>query len=108
MRDRLEPSQKSSQPQIHEKRDVAECKKTNPENKDNYSSVSCSVMYDSLQPHHLSAEFSRQEYWRGLPFPSPGDLPSPGIEPGSPALQADSLLSELPRKLWVKTIINGV
>ena len=37
-----------------------------------------------------------QEYWRGLPFPSPGDLPNPGIEPGSPTLQADSLLSEPP------------
>ena len=42
----------------------------------------------------LSLEFSRQEYWSGLPFPSPGDLPNPGIEPGSPALQADSLPSE--------------
>ena len=39
--------------------------------------------------------FSRQEYWSGLPFPSPGDLPDPGIEPGSPALQADALPSEL-------------
>ena len=39
--------------------------------------------------------FSRQEYWSGLPFPSPGDLPDPGMEPGSRALQADSLLSEL-------------
>ena len=38
--------------------------------------------------------FSRQEYWSGLPFPSPGDLPDPGIEPGSPALQADTLTSE--------------
>ena len=38
--------------------------------------------------------FSRQEYWSGLPFPSPGDLPNPGIEPGSPALQADALPSE--------------
>ena len=36
--------------------------------------------------------FPRQEYWGGLPFPSPGDLPNPGIEPESPALQADSLL----------------
>ena len=35
-------------------------------------------------------EFSRQEYWSGLPFPSPGDLPDPGIEPGSPSLQVDS------------------
>ena len=38
-----------------------------------------------------SMEFSRQEYWSGLPFPSPGDLPNSGIEPGSPALQADTL-----------------
>ena len=41
--------------------------------------------------------FSGQEYWGGLPFPSPEDLPDPGIEPGSPASQADSLLPELPR-----------
>ena len=39
----------------------------------------------------LSKEFSRQEYWSGLPFPSLGDLPDPGIEPRSPALQADDL-----------------
>ena len=39
--------------------------------------------------------FSRQEYWSGLPFPSPGDLPDPGIEPGSPALWADPLPTEL-------------
>ena len=42
--------------------------------------------------------FSRQEYWSGLQFPSPGDLPDPGIEPGSPTLQADSLPSEPPGK----------
>ena len=48
----------------------------------------------------LSMGFSRQEYWSGLPFPSPGDLPDPGIQPGSPALQADSLPSELPGKPW--------
>ena len=41
-------------------------------------------------------EFSRQEYWSGLSFPSPRDLPNPGIEPGSPALQADALPSEPP------------
>ena len=41
-----------------------------------------------------SMGFSRQQYWSGLPFPSPGDLPDPGIEPGSPALQADALTSE--------------
>ena len=42
--------------------------------------------------------FSKQEYWIGLPFPSPGDLPDPGIEPRSPALQADALPSEPPGK----------
>ena len=41
---------------------------------------------------------SRQKYWSGLPFPSPGDLPDPGIEPGSPALQADTLTSQPPGK----------
>ena len=43
----------------------------------------------------LSKRFSRQEYWSGLLFPFPGDLPDPGIEPWSPALQADSLPTEL-------------
>ena len=46
----------------------------------------------------LSMEFSRQEYWSGLPFPSPGDLSEPGIEPGSLALQVDSSPSEPPGK----------
>ena len=45
-----------------------------------------------------SMGFSRQEYWSGLPFHFPGDLPDPGTEPGSPALQADSLPNELPGK----------
>ena len=43
----------------------------------------------------LSMGLSRQEYWSGLPFSSPGDLPNPQIEPGSPALQAESLTTEL-------------
>ena len=65
-------------------------------------------MSDSLQLHvahqaPLSMEFSRQEYWSGLPFPTPGDLPDPGIEPGSPALQADSLLSEPP---WWESMVG--
>ena len=47
---------------------------------------------------HLSMGFSRQVYWSGLPFPSPEDLPDPGIELSSPALQADSLLTELKSK----------
>ena len=64
-----------------------------------------SVMSDSLWPpwivacqSPLSMGFSRQEYWSRLPYPSPGDLPNPRIEPRSPALQADSLLFELPGK----------
>ena len=52
------------------------------------------VAYQALP----SMGFSRQEYWSGLPFPSPGDLPNTGIEPGSPAFQADALTSEPPGK----------
>ena len=65
------------------------CKK--PEARQYY--VSHSVVSVSLRPHGLSMEFSRQEYWSGLAFSSPGDLPDPGIEPRSPVLQADSLPS---------------
>ena len=53
----------------------------------------------------LSMEFSRQEYWSGLPFPSPGHLPSPEIEPRSPTLQSDSLWSE-PLLIEVKIVGN--
>ena len=67
-------------------------------------------MSDSLRPHGLtvacqaplSMEFSRQEYWSWLPFPSAGDLPNPGVEPGSRALRADSLPSEPPGKPGLK------
>ena len=48
----------------------------------------------------LCMGFSRQEYWSGLPFPSPGDLPDPGIEAESPALQVDSSPTEPPGKPW--------
>ena len=48
-----------------------------------------------------SMGFSRQEYWSGLPFPSPGHLPHPGIKPWSPAVQVDSLPSEPPGKFYV-------
>ena len=54
----------------------------------------CTVAYQAPP----SMGFSRQEYWSGVPFPSPGDLPNPGIEPGSPAFQADALTSEPPGK----------
>ena len=75
----------------------------------------------------LSMGFSRQEYWSGLPFPSPGDLLDPGIEPGSPSLQADALTSEPPGKprsgkwnvvnfrliltvkgIWFRSYLNGL
>ena len=64
-------------------------------------SVSRSVMPNCATVAHqapLSKGFLRQEYWRGFPFPSPEDLPNPGIKPRSPALQAVSLLSEPPGK----------
>ena len=68
-------------------------------------SVSHSVMSDSLQPYGLysplgssALKFSRQDYWSVLPCPSVEDLPDPGIECRSPALQADSLLTEPPGK----------
>ena len=53
----------------------------------------------------LSMGFPRQEYWSGLLFLSPGDLPDPGIQPRSPALQADSLPSEPPEKPVIRYII---
>ena len=63
--------------------------------------LSCLVMSDSLRPRGLKPArtlclwaFSRQEYWRGLPCPPPGDLSNLGIEPRSPTLQADSSLTE--------------
>ena len=68
-------------------------------------SISHSVVFNSLQLHGLGPNrlfcpwgSPGQEYWSGLPLPSPGDLPDPETELGSPALQADSLLSEPPGK----------
>ena len=72
-----------------------------------------SVVSDSVTPWTvacqtpLSMEFSRQGYWSGLPFPSPGDLPNPGIELRSPALQAASLPSEPPGR-WLDGITNSM
>ena len=66
-------------------------------NDDNISNFKiCHVTVALQAPPSMG--FSRQEYWSGLPFPSPGDLPDPGIEPGSPALQADALPSKPPGK----------
>ena len=55
-----------------------------------------------------SMGFSRQEYWSGLPFPSPGDLPDTGIKPGSPTLEADALTSEPPGKPIRQVQFNSV
>ena len=55
-----------------------------------------------------SIGFSRQEYWSGLPFPSPGDLSDPGIKPGSPTLQADALPSEPTEKPCVYTYMYSL
>ena len=62
------------------------------------------VVYQAPQ----SMEFSRQEYWCGLTFPSPGDLPNPGIEPGSLTLQADALPSDPPGKPKEKPIKTAI
>ena len=63
------------------------------------------VPMDCSPPSPSIYGISRQEYWGGLPFPSPGHLPNPGIKPMSPALQANSLLSESPStevfKVWL-------
>ena len=70
-----------------------------------WAALSCSVGSDALRHHKLEPTrllcpwtFSRQEYWSGLPCPPPGDLPTPGIEPRCPTLQASSLPAELPGK----------
>ena len=63
----------------------------------------CDPMDSSLHQAPPSMGFSRQEYWSGLPFSSPGNLPDPGIEPRSPALQTDVLSSEPPGNLWQNT-----
>ena len=68
---------------------------------------SCLILCDPMEAGSyqapLSMESSRQEYWSGLPSPSPGDLSNPGIEFGSPELQADSLPSEPPERLTLMT-----
>ena len=66
---------------------------------------SCLTLCDPADHSHQASPsmgFYRQEYWSGLPFPSPGDLSDPGIEPRSPALQADSL----PSRLLEKSLVN--
>ena len=64
------------------------------------------ALWTAARQAPLSMGFSRQEYWSGVPVPSPGDPPNPGIEPVSPALQVDSLLSELPGMIIEHVLIT--
>ena len=68
-----------------------------------HSVVFCSLWPQGLQPTRLLSpwEFSQQEYWRGLPFPTPGDLPNPGIEPASPTFAGRFFATEAP---WKPTV----
>ena len=68
----------------------------------------CDPMDCSLHQASPSVGFSSQEYWNGLPFPSPGNLHDPGIEPRSPASQADALPSEPPGKLIMRLYMIGL
>ena len=79
-----------------------------------HSVFSCQVMSDSFatpwtvaHQAHLSTGFSRQEYWSGLPFPSPGDLPDPGVEPMSPVLAGRFFTSGPPGKPMDKELAGG-
>ena len=80
---------------------IAEERREAKSNRERESEVAqlCPILCDPMDciayQAPLSMGFSRQEYWSGWPFPSPGDLPDPGNEPGSPAFQADSLPAEL-------------
>ena len=72
---------------------------------------SCPTLCDPMDYSHqapLSMEFSKAEYWPGLPFPTPGDLPNPEIKPGSPAQKTDSLPSEPPGKPKVKNVYHAL
>ena len=60
--------------------------------------LTLATLWTVARPAPLSMGFPRQECWSGLPYPPPGDLPDPGVEPGSPALQAVSLPTDLPGK----------
>ena len=91
-------SKSNTKKKVHRNNYVNNNKRTQINNLTLYlKSLSCVRLFET--PWIIqSMEFSRQEYWSGLPFSSPGDLPYPGIEPWSPKLQADSLPSELPGK----------
>ena len=76
------------------------CREYDRKEKESEVAQSCQTLCDPMDCSlpGSSVPVSKQEYWSGLSFPSPGDLPNPGIEPGSPVLQADALPSEPPGK----------
>ena len=80
-----------------------QCSSTSKIKKVKVKSLSCVQLFATAWTVAYQASpsmgLSKQEYWTGLPFPSPGGLPNPRIEPGSPALQTDALPSEPPGKL---------
>ena len=83
---------------------LLQCMKVESESEVTQSCLTLSDPMDCSLPGSSVPGFSRQEYWSGVPLPSPGDFPNPGIEPGSPALQVDSLPSEPPGKpVWTTT-----
>ena len=78
---------------------LLQCRKVKSESEGTQSCRLFATPWTATYQAPTSMGFSRQEYWSGLPFPSPGDLPNSGIEPRSPALQMDAVPSEPPRKL---------
>ena len=88
---------------------AGELLRKHPEESESEGAQWCPTLCDPMDcspPGSLSMGFSRQEYWSGLPFPSSGDLPNPGIDSGSPALQADALSSEPPGKSFFFCIVS--
>ena len=88
---------------------AGELPRKHPEESESEGAQWCPALCDPMDcspQGSLSMGFSRQEYWSGLPFPSPGDLPNPGIHFGSPALQADTLPSEPPGTSFFFCIVS--
>ena len=83
---------------------LLQCMKVKRESEVAQSCLTLATPWTAAHQAPLSMGFSRQEHWSGLPFPSPGHLPDPGIEARSPALQADTLTSEPPGKPQCQTI----
>ena len=86
---------------------LLQCMKVKSESESLSHVLLCATLWTGTCQGPLSIKFSRQEYWSWLPFPSPGDLSDPGIEPGFPTLQEDSLPSEPPGKPFLDDIFSN-